>query len=248
VLKHHFFISFFSTILLYLGLGFLLFYFSKHYVGTEQKVEEKIVSFSLSEYIPEVIPPVEEVKEKTIEPEPIEPEPVVEEEKVEPAVKEVVPEPEVVKELPNPIVKKVVKPRKKTTKKKKIKKKHSQKRVSKKKHIKKRKTKKSTKQKAPSSRKFSTAKKNAFLSQIRTRINRNKTYPRIAQRRGMQGSVQVSFILKSSGNVGNISLKGPKVFHTSARNAVKRAFPINIKNVPLSLPTTIHLTLRYQIR
>ncbi|HHD78967.1 MAG TPA: energy transducer TonB, partial [Epsilonproteobacteria bacterium] len=111
-----------------------------------------------------------------------------------------------------------------------------------------RKTKKVTQKKVSSSRKFSAAKKNAFLSQIRTRINKNKTYPSIAQRRGMQGSVHVSFVIKASGNVGKISVKGPKVFHTSARNAVKRAFPINVKNVPLSLPTTVNLTLRYQIR
>ncbi|HHD79088.1 MAG TPA: energy transducer TonB [Epsilonproteobacteria bacterium] len=214
----------------------------------EQKVEEKIISFSLSEYVPEVSPPVEEVKEKTIEPEPIEPEPVEKEEKVEPVVEETVPEPEVVKELPKPIVKKIVKAKKKTIQKKRIKKKYHKTRVSKKKVSKKRKTKKVTQKKVSSSRKFSAAKKNAFLSQIRTRINKNKTYPRIAQRRGMQGSVHVSFVIKASGNVGNISVKGTKVFHTSARNAVKRAFPINVKNVPLSLPTTVNLTLRYQIR
>jgi len=214
----------------------------------EQKVEEKIISFSLSQYIPEVTPPVEEVKEETIESEPIEPEPVVEEEKIEPIVEESVPEPEVVKVLSKPTVKKVVKSKKKHVKKKKTKKKHVKKRVNKKKFNKKRKTKKATKQKASSSHKFSAAKKNAFLSQIRTRINRNKTYPRIAQRRGMQGSVHVSFVLLASGNVGNIRLKGPKVFHTSARNAVKKAFPINVRNIPLSLPTTVNLTLRYQIR
>ena len=219
----------------------------------EQKVEEKIISFSLSQYIPEVTPPVEEVKEETIEPEPIEPEPVVEEEKIEPIVEEVVTEPIVAKPLPKPIVKKVVKPKKKRIKKKKIKKKHVKKRVSKKKFTAKRKTKKNinqkaTKQKASSSRKLSAAKKNAFLSQIRTRINRNKNYPRIAQRRGMQGTVKVRFTILANGHVSNIVISGKKVFFSSARSAIKKAFPINVKNAPMSLPETVNLILNYQIR
>ncbi|HFQ61405.1 MAG TPA: energy transducer TonB [Epsilonproteobacteria bacterium] len=214
----------------------------------EQKVEEKIISFSLSQYIPEVIPAVEEVKEETIEPEPIEPEPVVEEEKIEPIVEESIPEPEVVKVLPKPIVKKVVKPPKKRVKKKKTKKKYVKKRVSKKKFNKKRKTKKATKQKASSSRKFSAAKKNAFLSQIRTRINRNKNYPRIAQRRGMQGTVKVRFTILANGHVSNIVISGKKVFFSSARSAIKKAFPVNVKNAPMSLPETVNLILNYQIR
>lgn len=270
-------VSFLLTLFLYLGIVFSILYYKNIHVETAQKVEEKTISFSLSEYTPEVTPPVEEVKEETIEsepveevkeetiePEPIEPEPVeeVKEETIEPepTKKEEKVEPEVVKELPKPIVKKIVKPKKKTKRKKKIKKKYrkksvikkrvkvNKKSVSKKKLSKKRNTKKVTKQKVSPPRQFSAAKKNAFLSQIRIRINSNKSYPRIAQRRGMQGSIHVSFVLKANGNVGNISVKGPKVFHTSARNAVKRAFPINVKNAPLSLPTTVNLTLRYQIR
>ena len=49
----------------------------------------------------------------------------------------------------------------------------------------------------------------------------------------MQGKVNVKFTILSSGKVGNISVSGPKVFHNSARNAVKSAFPINAKNAPL---------------
>jgi protein TonB len=64
----------------------------------------------------------------------------------------------------------------------------------------------------------------------------------------MQGTIDVRFTILSNGRVGNISVSGPKVFHKSARNAVKSAFPINVKNAPISLPKSINIKLRYQIR
>jgi protein TonB len=94
----------------------------------------------------------------------------------------------------------------------------------------------------------SPAKQNQFLANIRTKINKHKSYPRIAQKRGMQGAVNVKFTILSSGKVGNISITGPKVFHSSAQNAVRSAFPIDVKKAPISLPTTISIILQYKIR
>ena len=74
------------------------------------------------------------------------------------------------------------------------------------------------------------------------KIDRNKFYPRIAKKRGMQGSVKVKFTILANGNVGHISVSGPKVFHNSARNAVKKAFPIDAKKSPISLPTSVNVT------
>ena len=129
------------------------------------------------------------------------------------------------------------------------------KKPTKKKKPKKKKTKKKTvKKKQPSQKasvrksKRSPAEKNLFLSKLRTKINKHKSYPRIAQKRGMQGSVKVKFTILSIGKVGNISVSGPKIFHKSARNAVKSAFPIDTKNAPISLPSSINITLRYQMR
>ena len=232
----------------YITIGVLFFYLQHHYVGTEQKPQEKTISFSLATYEPEILPPIEEpIKEEPI-PEPIEEvEPEAEEPEVEEAavVEEVIPEPIVEKIIakPKPVIKKVVK--KKIIKKKRIKKK----KIAKKKRVKKKAVKRKVRTKNPSTRKkASPAKKNAFLSAIRNKINRNKTYPRIAQRRGMQGSVKVQFTILRNGHVSNIKITGKKIFHKSARNAVKKAFPINAKNAPLSLPSTVNVTLRYQIR
>ena len=242
MLKHRLWKSFLSTVVLYALLGLPFFYLLTQAIGTEQKPKEKTISFSLSEYEPEVIPPVEEpIPEEVVEPEPIEPEPleVVKEELI---IEEVVPEPIVKK-----VIKKVVK-KKPVIKKKKIVKKKVQKKI-------KKRVKKATKQKvqkkrnkAQARKRASPAQKNRFLNQLRGKINRNKAYPRIAQRRGMQGAVKVCFTILPNGQVGNISVSGPKVFHTSAKSAVKKAFPINVKNAPISLPKTVNVTLRYQIR
>jgi len=235
---------------LYVTVGFLFFYALHQTIGTEQKPQEKIITFTLSEYVPEVIPPVETpVEEPTVE-EVVEP--VIEEEPVveEPVIEEVVPEPIIEKVIPKPVVKKIVqkkiikKVKKKVIKKKRVKKKSVKKRVTKRKST----TKKASRKKRASKRQASPAKKNAFMSHIRAKINKNKAYPRIAQRRGMQGSVKVRFTILRNGHVSNIKITGKKVFHKSARKAIQKSFPINAKSAPLSLPQTVNLTLRYQIQ
>ena len=247
MLRHRHFISFFTTTLIYIGIAVLFFYMQHLYVGTEKKPEEKIIKMSLSAFVPpEPLPiekPVEKVEE-VVEAEIIEePKPIIETFLPEPMIKKIIPKP-----LP-PVVKKVVKPK---PKKKKLKKKIVKKKVSKKKPAKKKvvkKVKASTQVAKKSTKAYaSPAKKNAFLSKVRAKINRNKMYPRIAQKRGMEGSVKVKFTILANGKVSNIQVKGKKVFLNSARSAIKKAFPISTKNCPLSLPTTVNLTLRYQLR
>jgi protein TonB len=233
MLKHRYFISYFSTALIYLFGVSMFFYLQNHYFVSSRS-EEKVFQMCISCVNPEVVTPVEQVEQveqiEEIE-QPIgEEEPVVEPEiiKEEPEVKEeVIPEPIVQKVIPKPVVKEV---KKKPKVKKKVKKKQP--------------AQKASARKAQ----ISPAEKNHFLSAIRDKINKHKSYPRIAKKRGMQGSVNVKFTILSSGKVGNISVSGPKVFHNSARNAVKSAFPINAKNAPISLPKSINITLRYQIR
>lgn len=217
------------------------------YLISDQKPQDKIIHLSLATCVPEVVPPVEEpeeiekeepvVEEETIE----EPEPVVEE---KPVPEKIIPEPIEPKIIPKskPIVEKIEKKllvTKKTVKKKKVKKKVRKKAPAK--------TTKGLKQ-TGTAQKNDSAKKSQFLAKVRRKINQHKSYPKIAKRRGMQGVVKVRFTILASGNVGHISVRGPKVFHNSARYAVKSAFPISTKNIPLSLPESVNLTLRYQLR
>ncbi len=243
MLKNRHFISYFSTTLIYLSIAGLFFYLEQQTLVAAKKSEEKTIQMCLSTFVPEVTPPIEE---PVVEEEPVEEEPVIEPEIIkeeEPEIiEEVIPEPIVPKVIPKPVVKEV---KKKPQVKKKEKKKKTKKKTVKKKRNKKKSAKKSVYARQSKSSK---AEKNKFLNNIRVKIDKHKSYPRIAKKRRMQGSVKVRFTILRSGKVGNISLSGPKVFHNSARNAVKSAFPVNAKNAPISLPKNINLTLRYQIR
>jgi protein TonB len=231
--KHRYKVSFSITTLIYISLFLTYLVFVGHTFVVSQKEKDETINLSLSQFIPEVIE--QPVVEKEIEPEPepeeepVEPEPEPE----EPVEEEIIPEP-VVKPIPE--LKPVIKEVKKKPKPKKI--------VKKKKR---RKVKKSSSRRA-TSHSVNPNKKSQFLAKIRAKINRAKSYPRIAQKRGMQGTVKVRFTILKNGHVGHISLNGPKVFHNSAKRAVKKAFPINTKNAPLSLPTAVNLSLRYQLR
>ena len=231
--NHRYKVSSSITMLIYVSLFLAYIYMMSQHFVVSQKEKDEVINLSLSQFVPEVIEqppePIEEpIVEEIIEPEP-EPEPEIEEPEPEP----VVIEKPVVKPIPElkPVIKKV-------------KKKKTKKVVKKKKQ---RKVKKRSSRRATSSR-VNPKKKSQFLARIRAKINRAKSYPRIAQKRGMQGTVKVRFTILKNGRVGNISASGPKVFHNSAKRAVKKAFPINTKNAPLSLPTSVNLSLRYQLR
>ena len=228
------------TAVAYLLVVAFIYYSQSHHFVSSQEPKESVIKMSLSQFVPEVVTPpkpviekVEEpVEEKPVEEPEVEPEPVIEKE----VLKEVVPEPIVEKVTPK-VVKKPVKKKvhkkiktKKKTKKKKKKKKTSQKQAS--------------KQQNHSSK----AEKNKFWNALRKKIDNHKFYPRIAKKRGMEGTVKVKFTILANGRVGSITVKGPKIFHHSAKNAVKGAFPISVKKAPVSLPTSTNITLRYQIR
>jgi protein TonB len=240
MLKNRHFISYFSTTLIYLSVAGLFFYLEQQTLVSTKKSEEKTIQMCLSDFVPEVIPPREQPEEPVVEEEPvIEPEiikePIPEE---EPEIEEeVISEPAVLKVIPKPVVKEV---KKKPQVKKKPKKKKTKKKTVQKKRVK--------KSVYARKSKSSKAEKNRFLANIRAKIDKHKSYPRIAKKRRMQGSVKVKFTILRSGKVGNISIRGPKVFHSSARKAVKSAFPVNAKKSPISLPKNVNLTLRYQIR
>ncbi len=219
----------------------LFFYAQNRYLVSSQESKEKVIQLCMCSFKPEVVTSIEQVEQKEEIEEPIvEEKPVIEPEiikesipKEEPVIKEeLIPEPIVPKVVPKPVVKEIKKKRKvkKKTKKKTVKKKQQSQKAS------------------AGQTKSSPAQKNQFLANIRAKINKHKSYPRIAKKRGMQGKVNIKFTILSSGKVGNISLDGPKVFHNSARKAVKSAFPVNVKNAPISLPKSINITLRYQIR
>ena len=256
MVKHRYLISFLGTTFLYLLLAGAYFYILTRHPVSDQNSQETIMHFSLAAFTPEVPSPVENSKEtKTeeqtleteseVEPgplpeteEPKEPDPLPEEtkESKEPEIKEEPAKEEVAHEA---VIKKIpiAKPAKKIAPKPKKKLVKKRREVQKKREV-----------NSGGSPRHSTAEKNKFLAEVRRKINRAKSYPRIAQRRGMQGTVKACFTILANGQVGNISLSGPRVFYASARKAIKSAFPVNVKKAPISLPVVVNLSLRYKLR
>ena len=109
MLKNRFFISYFSTTLIYLSIAGIFLYVEQRMLVAEKKSEEKAITMCLSSFVPEVLPVIEEPsveEEPVVEPEIIE-EPIVEK---EPEIEEeIIPEPIVEKVVPKPVVVKKVK-------------------------------------------------------------------------------------------------------------------------------------------
>ncbi len=228
---HRYTVSFFTTTLFYLVLVGIYFYLQTQHLISDQKPQDKTIQLSLSTFVSEVVPPAEEPEE--IE----EKKPVVEEEikaepnEPEPRVQHVeTPKPKVIHERTPVIIntheKKILK--NKVRKKASVKTIHGLKRTD--------------------TARNNTAKNDQFFAKIRQKINQHKSYPEIARKRRMQGKVKVEFTILATGNVGHISVSGPKVFHNSARYAVKSAFPVNTESVSFALPQSVNLTLHYQFK
>ncbi|MFT7879921.1 MAG: energy transducer TonB [Sulfurimonas sp.] len=248
MINYRFLFSFLVTSFSYLVVGVSLLYFSQTTTISDKKSPLKTIELSIQAFQPQVIEEKPEpIKEETPTPVEKKPEPV----------KEEIPPPEPKVEQPKPVVK-MPKPKP-----------HVQKEKSKKPELKKEKpkvkkkqpkkvVKKSKKRRPPTQKRsalkstkkqHSTAKqKNLFLAKVRDRINRNKSYPRIAKRRGMQGSVKVNFTILPNGHVSAITVKGSKAFHRSAKKAVKKAFPVSVKSIPMRLPEKVSITLHYKLR
>ena len=236
--KHRYKVSFLLTSLLYIVPVATYLYFLQKQLFSVSEPREDAIELSLSQFVPEAPPIQSETpvqKEQVVEEKP---EPVEEKhEEIEPLL----PEPEktepIEEEVPvvKPVPVKKEKPKqiqKKVPKKKKYKKKIQHKR----------------KISGGGTPHYSAAQKNRFLAMIRKKINQAKSYPRIARKKGMQGTVKVQFVILKNGHLGKIVLSGPKIFHTSAKKAVQSAFPVNVKQATLSLPATVNLSLRYKLR
>jgi len=233
--KYRLLFSYLITAIIYASIFEIISYSPSSLLVAKEQNKEKKIALSLSAFVPEVLNTPKTIK-KTPQ--------------------------KALKKAPKALIKEKIlnipkaKPLKKVEKKKikKIKKKNIKnikniKKKQKKIYHKKTSSKKSLAKKAlRKQHKSSKAQKNRFLSKIRYKINANKSYPRIAQKRQMQGSVKVSFTILRSGAVGNITLSGKRVFFASAKEAVKSAFPISTKNAPISLPLHISITLHYRIR
>ncbi|MCW8839262.1 MAG: energy transducer TonB [Thiovulaceae bacterium] len=90
------------------------------------------------------------------------------------------------------------------------------------------------------------AKQNIFFTKLRNKINENKSYPRRARRRGIEGSVEVKFYIQSNGDVKNIEfVSGKGIFKKSALEAIENSFPVEVDKTLFSFPKEFKISIEY---
>lgn len=93
------------------------------------------------------------------------------------------------------------------------------------------------------------ARQDMFLSTLTQRINSNKSYPKSARRRGIEGAVDIRFEVCSDGKVENITVvSGKRIFKKSAINAILKSFPIEVDSALFDFPHQFNLTLVYVLK
>jgi len=93
------------------------------------------------------------------------------------------------------------------------------------------------------------AKKQNFIADLIKRINRNKSYPRVARRRSIQGTIEMKFIIQMDGRVKDIQvISGKNIFKKSAIKAIKSSFPINIDAKLFSFPKNFKIKINYILK
>lgn len=85
-----------------------------------------------------------------------------------------------------------------------------------------------------------------FYDKLKRIINKNKSYPKKAIKRDIQGVVKVSFIINSNGNVKDIQIiSGKRVFKKSVIKAIKNSFPIEVDSLLFLFPKKFTIKLSF---
>lgn len=93
------------------------------------------------------------------------------------------------------------------------------------------------------------AEKQTFFASLRTIIQQHLRYPTAARRRGMEGDVNVRFVLDNTGAIREVNVRqGESIFHNAAKLAVASASGVKIPEVlSETLPAEIELILEFRL-
>lgn len=93
------------------------------------------------------------------------------------------------------------------------------------------------------------AKKNIFLQELKETIRRNKSYPKVARRRGIQGEVSLTFCVLADGSLSDVDIiSGKKVFYAAVREAITKSSPLLNPPEVLSYPLEVTLKLGFRLK
>jgi len=93
------------------------------------------------------------------------------------------------------------------------------------------------------------ANKDIFLYRLREEIEKHKTYPKIAARRGIEGSVKIKFTIDKTGAMKDLILDSThKIFKKAVAEILDKVFPIEFDFVDVILPMNVELMLEYKLK
>jgi protein TonB len=84
-----------------------------------------------------------------------------------------------------------------------------------------------------------------YLSQIIQRVEAKKHYPRMARRRGLEGTAEISFVVDASGRIQSLRVNcKQKILRSAALKAVERAAPFPM---PPNPPFTAKFNMLFEL-
>lgn len=93
-------------------------------------------------------------------------------------------------------------------------------------------------------------KKACFQEMIQRHIRKNFRYPEIAQEMGIQGRVNIIFVIQKDGSIGNIRMRGPdKSLEAEALRIIQKLpqmTPGKQRGQPVKVPFSIPITFKLQ--
>jgi len=87
-----------------------------------------------------------------------------------------------------------------------------------------------------------------YLGTLLAHIEEHKFYPRAARRRGLQGVIQVSFVLHDDGQIGDVRVEdGPDVLRKAAEEAVRAALPLPAPPRDVVCPMRVSFGMEFKL-
>ena len=91
-------------------------------------------------------------------------------------------------------------------------------------------------------------KQERYFSELKNRIDANKTYPRFARERNIEGHVLVEFTISPEGKLLSYTIvEGKQVFHKSVQEAIQKSFPFPMNESLFASNLTVTLTIGYSL-
>ncbi|MCK5110466.1 MAG: TonB family protein [Arcobacteraceae bacterium] len=90
--------------------------------------------------------------------------------------------------------------------------------------------------------------RNQYYTKIKNTINKNKSYPKIAIRRGIQGEVKIKFTISPKGELISYKIiEGKKIFKKSVVIAIKNSFPLEAPKGLFKNNLDLFISIKYNL-